>query len=624
MALKIFEKFAPRANPADSNYPYGSIKNESVPGAKDGTPLDAAWGNDMGGFTDALLADAGITPSGAADTALASQRLDALKTYSKPASTITDTHGTNVQNYIDGNLTPFKTVAGMKAAAFLSTLTEFTRVEWQGYYTQSDGGSNWGVLRFGTHAEDGGSIFSIDTNTYIEANLKSGAVNVRKFGAVGNGITDDSDAIESASNFASGVDVFFPRGVYVLKRKISTAFPLSFKGEGQWASVIKCKSPTPTVYLETTGLGAGITLTNIAIEGQPGDGSYYRAGDVGVKSFANLKFRNVLLSGFETLKQWAGGFYHKFHMCRFEQADTVFRDANANNLQYSQCQFLRLNSGITTNGGAGAISLHQCSIETWVDSFIEATSGARPLVSLTNCYIENYPSRDTVPPFAPGKYSSAVVCSGASIFIMEGTYINLNGVLRVLNNGTTDTAHVTSKGNRINYDPNSTANTDFIYLIKSLNTGIFMDSGFTEGSDGIGNKTTVYYQGGLPDLDTGSSVYDIISNKYILKPWTEIPLSNGWSSSDPTNHTVLSYRIKEGMVHLSGQVGGESATSPTLTTLPTGAIPLKRLNLSVNTQETTPTPVCMRVFPTGEVVVFNSAYTSLGAFSLDGLSFRLN
>ena len=80
MALKIFEKFSPRANPADTDYPYGSIKNESVPGAKDGTPLDASWGNDMGGFTDALLAEAGIEPNGNADTAVASQRLEALKT----------------------------------------------------------------------------------------------------------------------------------------------------------------------------------------------------------------------------------------------------------------------------------------------------------------------------------------------------------------------------------------------------------------------------------------------------------------------------------------------------------------------------------------------------------------
>ena len=79
MALKINEKFAPRANPPTTNYPDGSIKNESTPGAKDGTPLDAEWGNDYVGFTDALLAEAGIDASGNPDTALVSQRVDAIK-----------------------------------------------------------------------------------------------------------------------------------------------------------------------------------------------------------------------------------------------------------------------------------------------------------------------------------------------------------------------------------------------------------------------------------------------------------------------------------------------------------------------------------------------------------------
>ncbi len=78
MALKIYEKFAPRANPGDTNYPNGSIKNESAPGAKDGTPLDADWGNDYAGFDAALFAEAGVTPNGDPDTVLNSQRLSAL------------------------------------------------------------------------------------------------------------------------------------------------------------------------------------------------------------------------------------------------------------------------------------------------------------------------------------------------------------------------------------------------------------------------------------------------------------------------------------------------------------------------------------------------------------------
>lgn len=80
MAIKIYEKYAPRANPGDGNYPNGSIKNESVPGANDGTPLDKDWGNDMVGFGDALLNAGGVTPSGLPDTVLASDRLTALTT----------------------------------------------------------------------------------------------------------------------------------------------------------------------------------------------------------------------------------------------------------------------------------------------------------------------------------------------------------------------------------------------------------------------------------------------------------------------------------------------------------------------------------------------------------------
>lgn len=78
MAIKIFEKFAPFANPADGDYPYGSIKNDSIPGAEDGTPLDAVWANDYAGFDAELFAQAGIAPSGQPDKLGASQRVDAI------------------------------------------------------------------------------------------------------------------------------------------------------------------------------------------------------------------------------------------------------------------------------------------------------------------------------------------------------------------------------------------------------------------------------------------------------------------------------------------------------------------------------------------------------------------
>lgn len=79
MAIKLFEKYGPdRANAPTTGHPVGSIKNESVPGANDGTPLDQEWGNDYAGFDAALFAEAEITPSGLVDTAINSQRLQAL------------------------------------------------------------------------------------------------------------------------------------------------------------------------------------------------------------------------------------------------------------------------------------------------------------------------------------------------------------------------------------------------------------------------------------------------------------------------------------------------------------------------------------------------------------------
>lgn len=73
------EQFSPRVNPGDANYPFGSIKDNTSPGANDGTPLSAVWGNDWEGFAQAAMTEAGITPSGLPDTAQDSQLLDAVK-----------------------------------------------------------------------------------------------------------------------------------------------------------------------------------------------------------------------------------------------------------------------------------------------------------------------------------------------------------------------------------------------------------------------------------------------------------------------------------------------------------------------------------------------------------------
>lgn len=67
-----------RVTAPNAAYPYGSSKDETAPGAGDGTPYFKARADDIFGFQQALLATAAIVPSGNADRVGASQYLQTL------------------------------------------------------------------------------------------------------------------------------------------------------------------------------------------------------------------------------------------------------------------------------------------------------------------------------------------------------------------------------------------------------------------------------------------------------------------------------------------------------------------------------------------------------------------
>lgn len=67
-----------RTTAPSSDYPYGSSKDETSPGAGDGTPYKLARANDIYGFQQALLKAVGIVPSGNADKVGESEYLQAV------------------------------------------------------------------------------------------------------------------------------------------------------------------------------------------------------------------------------------------------------------------------------------------------------------------------------------------------------------------------------------------------------------------------------------------------------------------------------------------------------------------------------------------------------------------
>lgn len=79
MAIELEQQYPDKTTPASADYPFGQARNVTTPGDGTGTPLEQAWVNDLFGWQQALLTEAGITPSGVPDTARNSQHLDALR-----------------------------------------------------------------------------------------------------------------------------------------------------------------------------------------------------------------------------------------------------------------------------------------------------------------------------------------------------------------------------------------------------------------------------------------------------------------------------------------------------------------------------------------------------------------
>jgi hypothetical protein len=105
----------------------------------------------------------------------------------------------------------------------------------------------------GHHIKNPGPVHTVTTN------------NVRTFGATGNGVTDDSTAIQNAANDAAvrGVGVFFPAGTYLHASPVQFAgIPVSGVGS---ASVLVANNPANGAVILS---GANVSLQNMTISSQ--------------------------------------------------------------------------------------------------------------------------------------------------------------------------------------------------------------------------------------------------------------------------------------------------------------------------------------------------------------------
>lgn len=109
----------------------------------------------------------------------------------------------------DGRVVPFDNVAQLIDADVVAGQIAFTL----GYHDIGDGGAGVYNIRAKTpyDVDDGGSIIVLDNSNVAEL-ITDGVVNIKQFGAYGDGTHDDTDAIQNAlDSLQDGGTVFIPK-----------------------------------------------------------------------------------------------------------------------------------------------------------------------------------------------------------------------------------------------------------------------------------------------------------------------------------------------------------------------------------------------------------------------------
>lgn len=137
--------------------------------------------------------------------------------------------GTNSKNwgsvmstkvYTGNTVLTFNTLADMKSDIFVK---EGYTLQTLGFYEPDDGGASTYIVvsDIGESTVDGLSIISLQNNLYAKL-LVQEYINVKQFGAKGDGTTDDTEAIQKAIDSGLSKNIIFPLGTYGISKTITT------------------------------------------------------------------------------------------------------------------------------------------------------------------------------------------------------------------------------------------------------------------------------------------------------------------------------------------------------------------------------------------------------------------
>lgn len=339
----------------------------------------------------------------------------------------------------------FNTVNDMKNA---TNIINGSFVETYGFYTLNDGGNALYKIRNITNEDvvDNITLIPIITNENLIAELiYNKEINIKQFGAKGNGVTDDTNAIQAALNrVPNNSAIYFPYGTYL------TTAPLVFKTNSKnlrlysnGKSIIKANHTGDCLVLTALNENYGNhVIENLVIQGV----NNYYAGTANFTSQGSginltTAFYNDIVNcnvlGFKNGILINGSIHNTVRGNCFISNNEVgiLINGNTSNVNQINNARIRLNSkrGISIEGTSGtpyptANIIDNCYIESNIPYPYE-NGGNAPTDStgiyistsfnniINNCYFENLDSAIYITKSSDGnKISNSFFTSSGAIY----------------------------------------------------------------------------------------------------------------------------------------------------------------------------------------------------------------
>ncbi len=225
-------------------------------------------------------------------------------------------------------------------------------------------------------------------------------INVRDYGAKGDDITDDTDAVQAAIDAAGNGLVVFPSGVFRIRGIKIRNKGTALRGDGRFGTRIKRHSGTEPL-IDVSGSGTGIghqrwdTISNFQLDGNNMPGILLRSYYADSCVYRELSFINCPDLSTDIVEVWDT----RFESCTWEHCGSAnmpavllrnslpagefgYSDDNTNQIYFTSCRWEGFRNGAVKLDGSYGGSTRQLNGVFFVACKMESSVVAGPALQI--------------------------------------------------------------------------------------------------------------------------------------------------------------------------------------------------------------------------------------------------